>query len=64
MRYLTPAEAAKQLNIDPTRVRRLCQQRRIRTVRIGRGYGISERELARFAAIPRPTGRPATANRH
>ena len=58
MRYLTTTEAAAVLHVDPSRVRLLCQRGRIKTIRIGNAYAISDRELTRFAAIPRRAGRP------
>jgi excisionase family DNA binding protein len=58
MRYLTTTEAATVLHVDPSRVRLLCQRGRIKTIKIGNTYGIPERELERFAAIPRRAGRP------
>ncbi len=58
MRYLTTTEAAALLHLDPSPVRLLCQRGRINTIRIGNTYAISDRELARFAAIPRRAGRP------
>ena len=58
MRYLTTTEAAAILGVDPSRVRLLCQRGRIKTIKIGNAYAISDRELARFAAIPRRAGRP------
>ena len=61
MRYLTTTQAAALLDLDPSRVRLLCQRGRIKTIKIGNGYAISGRELARFAAIPRPPGRPRKA---
>ncbi len=61
MRYLTTTEAAALLHLDPSRVRLLCQRGRIKTIKIGNAYAISGRELARFAAIRRPPGRPRKA---
>jgi len=58
MRYLTTTEAARVLHLDPSRVRLFCKLGRIKTLKIGNTYAISERELKRFAAIPRRAGRP------
>ena len=58
MRYLTTTEAATVLEVDPSRVRLLCQRGRIKTIKIGNTYAIAERELAKFAAVPRRAGRP------
>jgi len=58
MRYLTTTEAAAVLHVDPSRVRLLCKLGRIKTIRIGNTYAIAERELERFAAMPRRAGRP------
>lgn len=61
MRYLTTTEAAGVLQVDPSRVRLLCQRGRIKTIKIGNTYAILECELERFAAIPRRAGRPRRA---
>jgi excisionase family DNA binding protein len=58
MRYYSTTEAAAILHVDPSRVRLLCKQGRIKTIMIGNTYAISERELSRFAATPRRPGRP------
>jgi excisionase family DNA binding protein len=58
MRYFTTTEAAAILHVDPSRVRLLCQQGRINTIKVGNTYAISDDELARFAATPRQAGRP------
>lgn len=58
MRYLSTTEAAAELHIDPSRVRLLCKQGRIETIRIGNTYGIAESEIERLAATPRRPGRP------
>jgi excisionase family DNA binding protein len=58
MRYLTTTEAAGILQVDPSRVRLLCQRGRIKTIKIGNTYAIPQRELERFAAMPRRAGRP------
>jgi excisionase family DNA binding protein len=58
MRYYTTTEAASHLKLDPSRVRILCQQGRIETIKVGDVYGIAETELERFAAVDRRPGRP------
>ncbi len=58
MRYLSTTEAAAQLHVDPSRVRLLCKRGRIKTIKVGGTYGIAQRELERFAALPRRAGRP------
>ena len=58
MRYLTTTEAAAVLHVDPSRVRLLCKLGRIKTIKIGNTYAIPERDLAKFAAVPRRAGRP------
>jgi len=58
MRYFSTTEAASNLNLDPSRVRLLCRQGRIKAIKVGNTYGIEECELKRFAAIPRLPGRP------
>ena len=44
-------EAAAILHVDPSRVRLLCKQGRIKTMRVGNTYAIADEELTRFAAI-------------
>ena len=58
MRYFSTTEAASKLHIDPSRVRLLCKQGRIETIRIGNTYGIAESEVERLGATPRRPGRP------
>jgi excisionase family DNA binding protein len=58
MRYFSTTEAADVLHVNPSWVRLLCKQGRIKTIMIGNTYAISERELSRFAATPRRPGRP------
>lgn len=58
MQYLSTTEAAARLGIDPSRVRLWCKQGRIRAIKVGGNYIIEEAEFERFAAIPRPNGRP------
>ncbi len=57
MKYLTTAEAAKRLDLDPSSVRRLIRDGHLPAVRHGRDWLIAESALA--AARRRPTqGRP------
>jgi excisionase family DNA binding protein len=58
MRYYSTTEAAAVLHVEPSWVRLLCKRGRIKTIMIGNTYAISERELTRFAAMPRRPGRP------
>ena len=58
MRYFTTTEAAVVLHVDPSRVRLLCKLGRIKTIKVGNTYAISEDELARFSALVRQPGRP------
>jgi excisionase family DNA binding protein len=58
MRYLSTTEAAAVLHVDPSRVRLLCKQGRIETIKIGNTYGIAEGEVERLAAADRRPGRP------
>jgi len=58
MRYFTTTEAAVVLQVDPSRVRLLCQRGRIKTIKVGNTYAIPEDELERFAAVDRRPGRP------
>lgn len=54
------AEAAAQLGIDATLVRRYCRTGRIMAQQIGRAWVLTQEALDAFAAIPRRVGRPAT----
>ncbi len=58
MEYFSTTQAAERLRLDPSRVRLLCKQGRIRALKIGNTYIIERPELERFAAIPRLPGRP------
>jgi len=56
---LSVDEAAARMGRDPSLVRRLIRQGRLRAVRVGeRSYAISAMELERFTALRRPSGRP------
>jgi len=56
MNFLTVPEAAAKLGYSIAWVRRLCQQGRIRAVKVGRDWLISEETLDEFK--PRKVGRP------
>jgi excisionase family DNA binding protein len=62
MRFFSTTEAAARLKLDPSRVRLLCRQGRIKAIMVGGTYVIEEVEFDRFAAIPRPPGRPRHDN--
>ncbi len=55
---MSVVEAAELLKLHPTRVRLLCRQGRIRGTRVGNAWVITDKEVKRFAAIERKTGRP------
>lgn len=58
MKLLSVPQAARRLHLHPTRVRLLCRQGRINATRVGTTWAIAERELRRFARLPRRPGRP------
>lgn len=62
MRLLTTTEAAARLGVDPSLIRLYCKGGRIKTIKVGNTYAITEEELARFAAQPRPGGRRRPEN--
>ena len=55
--YLNTEQAAERLGLSQRRVAALCKQGRLGRW-IGRGWQMTEAELARFAKIPRRVGRP------
>lgn len=56
-RWYSTAEAGRVLGISGRRVQQLCEGGRLGE-RHGRNWAIRGSQLARFADIPRPTGRP------
>ena len=56
MDYRNTKQAATILGISERRVTALCKQGRLGRW-IGRGWQMTDAELARFAGIPRPPGR-------
>ena len=60
-RLVTPFEAAEELDVCPRRVRSLCKSGRLGQ-KFGGRWLISYQELAEFARVPRPVGRPKKAN--
>jgi excisionase family DNA binding protein len=55
---LSAREAAQFLGLSHNRVRALLLQGRIPAQKIGLGWAIYKSDLERFAAKPRPNGRP------
>jgi excisionase family DNA binding protein len=56
---LTTAQAAAVLGVDPSQVRRLIIDGKLKAQRFGlRAWMINERDLARFQQQPRKAGRP------
>lgn len=56
-RYTT-AEAADELGVDESLVRRYCRQGLLGE-RIGRNFSITAAQLRKFASVPRKPGRKA-----
>jgi site-specific DNA-methyltransferase (adenine-specific) len=58
-KYLTTQEAAKFLNVSPSRVRQLISEKRIKSEKLGRDHLIHEEEVKYFAKEGRKKrGRP------
>jgi len=60
---LNVEEAATYLGLKPAWVRRLAQAGRITATKVGRDWVIKQRDLDRFAKIPRDVGPPTKAER-
>lgn len=57
-RLLTVNEAADRLGLSVAMVRRYCSAGKIIAQKVGRDWAIRRREVERFAATPRHSGRP------
>jgi len=57
---LSAPEAAQRLGLSDAMVRRYCLQGRLPARKIGKGWAIRRRDVERFAAAPRRSGRPAS----
>ena len=57
---LSAPEAAQRLGLSEAMVRRYCLQGRLPARKIGKGWAIRRRDVERFAANPRRSGRPAS----
>lgn len=62
MRYLSIADAATRLGIDPSRVRVLCRSGRIKAQRPGRDWLIPEGAIVAYEGQRRGPGRPRRAS--
>lgn len=63
MKFLTVAQAAKELDLSQSRIWKLCQAGRLghTTLRHGKSWVITDKEIAEFRATgPLPAGRPKT----
>jgi|GEM_PF-285098 len=58
-RLLTVNEAADRLGLSVAMVRRYCSAGKIIAQKVGRDWAIRRRDVERFAATPRHSGRPA-----
>jgi excisionase family DNA binding protein len=58
-RLLTINEAADRLGLSVAMVRRYCADGKLPAQKIGRDWAISRRDVERFAAVPRQSGRPS-----
>lgn len=57
-RLLNVNEAADRLGLSVAMVRRYCSAGKIIAQKVGRDWAIRRREVERFAATPRHSGRP------
>ena len=57
MEFVTVAQAAKELNVSETTVRRFCYAKRLGE-KVGRQWVITREELDRFKKLDRKPGRP------
>jgi excisionase family DNA binding protein len=57
-RLLTVSEAAERLGLSIALVRRYCAQGKLPARKMGRDWTILRRDIERFAATPRRSGRP------
>jgi excisionase family DNA binding protein len=57
-RLLTVPEAADRLGLSIAMVRRYCTQGKLPAQKLGRDWTIRRRDVERFAALPRRSGRP------
>jgi len=58
MPLLSLTEASTRLGLSTSRLRLLIKQGRIQATMVGKTYAVTEKELERFAALPRSAGRP------
>ena len=58
-RLLTVPEAADRLGLSIAMVRRYCAQGKLPAQKLGRDWAIRRRDIERFAASPRRSGRPS-----
>jgi excisionase family DNA binding protein len=58
-RLLTVNEAADRLGLSVAMVRRYCSDGKLTAQKVGRDWAIHRREVERFAAAPRRSGRPS-----
>lgn len=56
---LSIPQAAERLGLSAAMVRRYCAQGRLPAEKVGKGWAIRRRDVERFAASPRRSGRPA-----
>jgi excisionase family DNA binding protein len=62
-RYLTPEEVAKRLSVSPKSVRNWLKSRRLKGVKVGRLWRVSEEELGIFLLLPKETAETAKPKR-
>ena len=61
---LSTPEAAQRLGLSEAMVRRYCAMGRLPAQKVGKSWAIQRREVERFAANPRPAGRPSGEQLH
>lgn len=62
-RLLTLAEAAPLVGLSATSLRLYAERGTLRATKVGKTWVVTEREVARFAALPRRMGRPVDKSR-
>lgn len=56
--FLTTKEAAEIIGVNDSRVRQFCLEGRLKPERVGSMLFFDRRQIERFAAKPRPSGKP------
>ena len=62
MKVYTATTAATRLGVTPSRVALWCREGRLKAIKRGAAWSITEHDLDAFECIPRRPGRPRTAD--